>query len=327
MIKLYRGSIFDAKCDLIIVPCNNKGGMASGVYHKIVQNNLPFFPINVEPGDVKFIEANNSFSNASYIGYAASVDANSNRSNETILKKIMLAIKAFCMEQSIKKVNIPLLGTGAGRVSDYDSYRAICNEFAKDENIDVDIYAFSAIKYNNLISEKKLESIPKIKHPRVFISYTATNFEERNWVKQLAIQLRQNGVEARIDIFHLKPGQDLPQWMANEIIMADKVLLICDKNYSNKSDNRKGGVGWESMIIQGDMLYRQDQVKYISLLRDSDIDRSLPIYVKSKYALDWTNDNAIEEKFEELLLCLFDCDLEPPLGNIPQHILEKLRLK
>lgn len=37
------------------------------------------------------------------------------------------------------------------------------------------------------------------------------------------------------------------------------------------------------MIIQGDMLSKQEQNKYIAILRDKDIDQSLPIYVKSKY--------------------------------------------
>lgn len=69
----------------------------------------------------------------------------------------------------------------------------------------------------------------------------------------------------------------MPQWMTNELIMADKVLLICDKYYAEKADNRKGGVGWETMIIQGDMLSKQEQNKYIAILRDKDIDQSLPI--------------------------------------------------
>lgn len=110
------------------------------------------------------------------------------------------------------------------------------------------------------------------------------------------------GVNARLDMFHLKAGQDLPQWMTNELIMADKVLLICDKYYAEKADNRKDGVGWETMIIQRDMLSRQEQNKYIAILRDEDIDRSLPIYVKSRYALNWANEDHGNKEFDELLL-------------------------
>lgn len=139
--------------------------------------------------------------------------------------------------------------------------------------------------------------------------------------------MRECGVDARLDIFHLKPGQDLPQWMTNELIMADKVLLICDKYYAEKADNRKGGVGWETMIIQGDMLSRQEQNKYIAILRDKNIDQSLPIYVKSKYALNWADKSHIDKEFDNLLLYLFDCDVEPPIGEIPLFIKKQLNKK
>jgi hypothetical protein len=46
---------------------------------------------------------------------------------------------------------------------------------------------------------------------------------------------------------------DLQQWMSNELSMADKVLVVCDEVYKRKADGRLGGVGWETMIIQGDI--------------------------------------------------------------------------
>ena len=178
--------------------------------------------------------------------------------------------------------------------------------------------------YNELINESATASRKEIKNPRVFISYTGADQANRDWVKDFACRLRECGVNARLDIFHLKPGQDLPQWMTNELIMADKVLLICDKYYAEKADTRNGGVGWETMIIQGDMLSRQEQSKYLAILRDADIDRSLPIYVKSKYALNWAKDTITDDEFNELLLYLFDCDVEPPIGEIPQFIRQKI---
>ena len=84
------------------------------------------------------------------------------------------------------------------------------------------------------------------------------------WVVQLACRLRENGVDARLDHFHLKPGMDVPQWMTNELIKARRVLLVCDVHYAEKADMRKAGVGWETMIIQGDMLVQGEQnSKYI----------------------------------------------------------------
>ena len=81
------------------------------------------------------------------------------------------------------------------------------------------------------------------------------------------------------------------------MLMADKVLIICDKYYAEKTDNRKGGVGWETMIT---------------------------VYIKSRYALDWSADEVSDEEFNELLLQLFNCDAELPIGEIPDFIKEKL---
>lgn len=324
MIQLRKGSIFDSKCDLIIIPCNNMGGVTSFVQNALMVNNLPYFNAPVSLGDILFFDQVGNFANASRIGYAASVDANKLISSEEILRKIMKKLKSYCRENHLHKINIPLLGTGAGGLSPKLSFGVMKEEFEKDPHITLFIYAFSENTYNKLASNKPPEFQDQIKHPRVFISYTGTDVQNSRWVKSFTCRLRENGVDARLDQFHLKPGEDLPQWMTNELIMADKVLLICDKYYAEKADNRKGGVGWETMIIQGDMLSSQNQNKYAAILRDENIDHSLPIYVKSKYALTWTDDNPSDKDFKELLLFLFDCSTEPPLGDIPPFVKEKL---
>lgn len=324
MIQLIKGSIFDTKCDLIIIPCNNMGGVSLSVRKELMVNDLPYFNKQIPLGDIMFVENTGSFANASMIGYAASVDESKHVSSNELLEKIMKKIKFCCQEQDLHKVNIPLLGTGAGGLSAENSYNAIKSEFENDGSISLCIYAFSENIYHQIIDNEVPTINGIIKNPRVFISYTATDVVNRNWVKSFACKLRENGVNARLDVFHLKPGQDLPQWMTNELIMADKVLLICDKYYAEKADNRKGGVGWETMIIQGDMLTKQEQNKYVAILRDKDIDHSLPIYVKSKYALNWADESQIDRDFEELLLYLFDCDIEPPIGKIPSYIKKSL---
>lgn len=324
MIQLIKGSIFDTKCDLLIIPCDNMGGVTSFVHKQLMVNDLPYYQKEMLAGDVQFFVNTSSFANASMIGYAASVDAAKIKSDEVIIAKIAQQIKAFCLDQALNKVNIPLLGTGAGGLSYSASFGILEQEFQSSSNILLCVYCISDDIYNQLSKKKVTITTNEIKNPRVFISYTGTDYNNRKWVKDFACRLRDNGVDARIDIFHLKPGQDLPQWMTNELIMADKVLLICDKYYAEKADNRKGGVGWETMIIQGDMLSKQEQNKYVAILRDKNMDRSLPLYVKSKYALNWVDDGIVDKEFEDLLLYLFDCDTEPPIGAIPLFVKEKL---
>lgn len=328
MIQLIKGSIFDTKCDLIIIPCNNMGKVTLSVQKELMANDLPYHNKRIPSGDVLFVENSSSrFTNASVIGYAASVDVRGRVSSKELLERIIKQIKIYCLNQDLHKVNIPLLGTGAGGLSAEVSFNVIKSEFENNQNISLFVYVLSESIYYELVNNKIQISSNIIKNPRVFISYTSEDIINRTWVKNFACKLRENGVNARLDIFHLKPGQDLPQWMTNELIMADKVLLICDKYYAEKADNRKGGVGWETMIIQGDMLSKQEQNKYIAILRDKDIDQSLPIYVKSKYALNWTDESQIDKDFKELLLYLFDCDIEPPIGEVPSYIKKKITRK
>lgn len=324
MVQLFQGSIFNSKCDLMIIPCNNMGGVTYSVKNELLANNLPLLNREIKSGEVIFIPNNKSFANSSMVGYAASVDVASFASSESILRSLFQSIKHCCNEYSLQKVNLPLLGTGARHLAPSLCYALIKDIFEENTQILVCVYTPSESVYRELSSKKEFAPVSSIKNPRVFISYTGTDSQNRAWVKNFACKLRNCGVNARLDMFHLKPGDDLPQWMTNELIMANKVLLICDKYYSEKADNRKGGVGWETMIIQGDMLARSEQNKYIAILRDPNIDQSLPIYVKSRYALDWSSGKVTDDDFNDLLLYLFDIDIEPPLGDIPDFIKSRM---
>ena len=96
-----------------------------------------------------------------------------------------------------------------------------------------------------------------------------------------------------------------------------------------KADFKKGGVGWETMIIQGDMLAQGDnKQKYIAIIREDDADKALPIYMKSKYAFNWGKNKEINpDKLKELVLCIFDCDTEPDLGAVPPYVKQIIRNK
>ncbi len=327
MIQLYSGSIFDSKCDVIVIPCNTWGGISHSVRQELLAHGLPKPTRDIGSTGISFIENISNFTSASIIAYAASVDVEHSDSTATRVHHIAQQIKRYCHDHSLRKVNIPLLGTGAGRLSAQESYNILQKLFEDDTQVNLCIYVFSSLAYEELVNlrqRKPVSEAPVIKNPRVFISYTGTDLNHRSWVRKLACRLRDNGVDARIDMFHLRPGHDLHQWMTNEVIMADKVLLICDKYYAEKADTRRSGVGWETMIILGDMLSTQEQTKYIGIIRDKDIDQSLPVYVRSKYCLNWSDDAHMEKEFNDLVLYLFDCDIEPPIKEIPDFVKEKL---
>ena len=49
--------------------------------------------------------------------------------------------------------------------------------------------------------------------PKVFVSYSHDNEEHKEWVLQLAIRLRSNGVDIILDRWNLKLGSDLAAFM------------------------------------------------------------------------------------------------------------------
>lgn len=323
MYELVCGSIFDKKCDIIIIPCNSMGGTTRTTKNDLDINGILNSPSVQKSGDIVFDENKGDFTNAIVIGFAASVNGLTGKSKLEYLHNICKELKNYCEFNSLSLINMPLLGTGSGGLSIQDSFEVLKSYFENETNINLRIFAFSREIYSQLDKNIK-KKVSSIKNPRVFISYTGENPENRKWVKKFVCKLRENGVNARVDMYHLKPGYDLPQWMTNELIMADKVLLICDKFYAKKADSRNGGVGWETMIIQGDMMLNAQSNKYICIIRENNIDEGMPLYAKTKFSLQWTKAEILEKDFRELLYSLFDIDIEPELGRIPKDILDKI---
>jgi hypothetical protein len=160
------------------------------------------------------------------------------------------------------------------------------------------------------------------KPPRVFISYSHTSHEHEEWVLALASFLRQNGVDARLDQSHLRHGMDLAQFMTNELALADRVVLVSDEKYAQKADGRAGGVGWETMIIQGDIVgLPPESTKYLIVVRSPTVDTGLPHYLRTKYVIHWPNTSIDDENRALLLREIFN-DLPVPdeIGPRPRRL-------
>src|SRR6266851_5932296 len=309
MIRIEHGSIFDTKCDLLVVPCDSGGGVTSSVFANLESRTLPTRVGSIPYGKVHFREVH--YENANTLAYAASVNVDTTASESKAIRSIARKIREYCKKNSLPSVNIPLLGSGAGEMSPIDSYTALYEELESDPLTTYTLFCFTREAYQNISSVHENSSDTEVARPRVFISYAGNDKENAAWVKALASNLRNSGVDARLDVFHLKPGFGLPQWMTNEVILADKILLVCDSHYMQKADFRKGGLGWETMIIQGDMLAQGDnKQKYIAIVREEQAEKALPIYIRSKFALNWGKETVSEEQLQELVLLLFDCDTE-----------------
>src|SRR6266849_537201 len=97
----------------------------------------------------------------------------------------------------------------------------------------------------------------------VFISYSWTPEQHRQWVLELAKRLVSHGIDVILDVWHLKPGQDKYVFMERMVTdpQVKRVLIICNRSYQEKADGRTGGVGTESQIISPEVYGKVDQEK------------------------------------------------------------------
>lgn len=162
-------------------------------------------------------------------------------------------------------------------------------------------------------SRRKLTGKPTCA-PRVFISHTSNGKEEEDWVTALALYLIDKGVQARLDKFHLRRGMDLAQWMCNELALANRVIIVSNEAYKAKADGRQGGVGWETMIIQGDLArLPSDSTKYQVIVRSESLDDGLPLYLKTRYVFHCKPSEPQESFREDLIRELLDLPLDERL--------------
>jgi hypothetical protein len=121
---------------------------------------------------------------------------------------------------------------------------------------------------------------------------------------------------------------DLPQWMCNEIDLADRILIICNEEYALKANGRRGGVGWEIRLIQGDLLQTQSSnpKKYIPIMRERFSEQALPNFLRGVYAFNWIEYKSDGHAKDQLLREIYEVFEEAPdIGQPPRYVLSRTR--
>lgn len=160
-------------------------------------------------------------------------------------------------------------------------------------------------------------------NPKAFISYSWDNEEHKTWVRQLAERLVNNGVDARLDQWHVAPGQSLTQFMESEVNDCDYILIICTNNYCSKSNARSGGVGYEQQIISGQLVSGTPREKFIPIVKDGEFEAgdncSIPPHFLGIYAIDMRNEEDYDSSLETVLRAVYKEPLHvaPELGDKP----------
>lgn len=158
--------------------------------------------------------------------------------------------------------------------------------------------------------------------PTAFISYSWESNEHRTWVRQLATDLRASGVDAWLDQWEVRLGDDVTEFMERAVSTADYVLLICTEKFGEKANSRRGGVGYEQAIVTADLLNSQPpRGRFVCILRGGTPSLAIPRYMQSRLWVDFRDDGEYRRGLDQLLVHIFGHydDLKPPI-NLPDDV-------
>lgn len=135
--------------------------------------------------------------------------------------------------------------------------------------------------------------------PKVFVSYSWTPIRNQETVFKLVSKLRNDGIIVIYDKDDLHPGQNInffmEQALAHEDI--DNIIVVCNKDYADKANNRLGGVGYEAGIIISEIKSAPLQRRVIPVVVEFDENGNpyLPTKFKELYYIDLTRESGYAE--------------------------------
>jgi len=138
---------------------------------------------------------------------------------------------------------------------------------------------------------------------KIFISYSWDGEEHQQWVKKLADDLEAyEEFHIVLDQYDLDATTDKNLFMEKAVFETDVILVICTETYAKKADSRKGGVGIETFLttIKHWEESEQNGKSNIIAITRGDRTKSIPRYLKGKFAISFNNQN-YNEKFQDLL--------------------------
>ena len=95
--------------------------------------------------------------------------------------------------------------------------------------------------------------------PRVFISYAHDDAAHEERVRDFWLFLRNNGIDASLDLPAAGQRQDWAEWMTRQVRDADRVLVVASPDYKRRAEGDAGpgegrGVQWEARLIRDRLL-------------------------------------------------------------------------
>ncbi len=138
----------------------------------------------------------------------------------------------------------------------------------------------------------------------IFISYAWEDDDYKRWVELLAERLNADGVEVRLDRWHLLEGDNIAEFMNREIRQADFVVVLCSPAYrikvhATEDGERLAGVGWESRLITSRRFAGQEKNKLIPVLTRGRWQDAAPDFLLGQFYVDLSDD--VKAGYRQLL--------------------------
>ncbi|WP_156213305.1 SUMF1/EgtB/PvdO family nonheme iron enzyme [Lentzea aerocolonigenes] len=160
---------------------------------------------------------------------------------------------------------------------------------------------------------------------RVFISYAHESDEHIEQVRDLYYVLRENGVDAKLDLLAAGRRQDWPLWMGEQVRMADYVVVVASAAYRKRAEGRSGpdegrGVQWEARLIRD--AYYADQLRlerFVPVVLPGQSVRGVPDFLGPNTTTIYHVQDFSLAGMQPLLRLLLSqpAEVEPPLGEPP----------
>ncbi|WP_158586349.1 toll/interleukin-1 receptor domain-containing protein [Serratia inhibens] len=164
------------------------------------------------------------------------------------------------------------------------------------------------------------------KSPKVFISYCWDGQSRQEKIEGLVQRLAADGIDSIVDLYDLKEGDDKYHFMEKMVTdeTVSHVLVICDKSYSDKANERRAGVGTESQIISQEIYSKVSQSKFIPLIYELDENNNActPVFLKSRIYLDFSSPEKENSNWERFVRLLYGQPelVKPALGQRPAYL-------
>ena len=152
----------------------------------------------------------------------------------------------------------------------------------------------------------------------VFISYAWDSEEHKNWVLKLASDLRSHGVDAILDQWDARLGNDLFFFMEQGLTTSHLVLCICSDRYVEKANGGIGGAGYEKRILASELISGNDTRFILPIIKGNSNYCKLPTFLSGLKYVDFDCGDYFD-CYRELLERIYDEDIKkkPALGRNP----------